>query len=91
MPKFVATCDSFGANCAYYKKGQEYEFPSCPKEYFAPVEKSAKEPEVREDHSVPMAYMSMTIAELAKIADAKGVTIQARWNKDKIIQAILDK
>lgn len=95
MLKFVATEDSYGANCRYYKKGQEYDFPEAPKDHFAPVGtpeavKAAPAPVVT-DHSVPMSYTVMTVAQLAEVAELKGVKINIKWSKDKIIQAILSE
>ena len=87
MAAYVAICDSYGANCAYYEKGKVYEFDSPPGVHFEKVGAEAPLPEP--ELPVPASYHAMTIAELAAIAEEKGVIIAARWSKDKIIQALL--
>ena len=88
MAAYVAIRDSYGANCAYYVKGKTYSFDKDPGEHFELAGK-APAPVAEPDLPVPASYHAMTIAELAAIADEKGIKISVKWNKDKIIQALL--
>lgn len=89
MAAYVAIRDSYGANCAYFVKGKVYEFATDPGSHFEKVGASAPAPPPEPELSVPASYHAMTVAELAALAEEKGVTIAARWSKDKIIQALL--
>ena len=89
MAAYVAIRDSYGANCAYFVKGKVYQFASPPGEHFEAVGASAPAAAPEPELPVPASYHAMTIAELAALADEKGVKISAKWTKDKIIQALL--
>lgn len=89
MAAYVAIRDSYGANCAYYVKGRTYEFDKDPGEHFEKAGAATPAAAPEQELPVPASYHAMTIAELAAIAEERGVTIAARWSKDKIIQALL--
>jgi len=87
--KFIATADSVGAK--FYRKGEVYEFvKDAPSKHFEPLTGPAPvKPVAKPEVIVPMSYAAMTVAELAAVAEEKGVEIHAKWNKDKIIEALV--
>ena len=88
MAAYVAIRDSYGANCAYFVKGRVYRFDKNPGEHFE-IAQAAPAPAEETELPVPASYHAMTVAELAALADEKGIKISAKWTKDKIVQALL--